>query len=119
MKASRYVADLREHASHSLIHLELTGQFDQSNLDFIEGEPCIESLRSFEVLEMIRLEVVTLYQKVEAENKLDLTVFNERADDSTLQALKADPEELEVDMVHIPWWSLNAWLRSFRCPPKD
>ncbi len=52
---------------------------------------------------MIRLEVVTLYQKVEPENKLDLTVFNEKADDSTLQALKADPEELEVYCRHGPY----------------
>ena len=58
------VSALRAYASKSLLSLDLTGDQILGAIELEHGEPFIESLRSFEVLEKIRLETMMLYQEI-------------------------------------------------------
>ena len=59
------VKALRKYASRSLVHLELTGEVNDSSSDLGDGEPFIGTLRSFQVLENIRLMTMMLFKQVD------------------------------------------------------
>lgn len=59
------VAALRKYASTTLVHLGLNMEAPRAYQNFDNGEPFLDSLRSFEKLETIRLDSVMLFKEVE------------------------------------------------------
>ena len=62
------VKALRRYAWRTLVHLELTGEYSVLESDPPCGEPFIGSLRSFQVLESIRLMTMMLFKVVDGED---------------------------------------------------
>lgn len=59
------VKALRKYARRTLVHLELTGGVSDISSDPADGEPLIGTLRSFQVLQSIRLTTTMLFKPVD------------------------------------------------------
>ena len=59
------VKALRKYAHGTLVHLELTGGVNDTSSDPADGEPFIGTLRSFQVLESLRLMTTMLFKQVD------------------------------------------------------
>lgn len=62
------VKALRKYAWRTLVHLELTGEARSLSADPADGEPFIGTLRSFQVLESIRLMSMMLFKPIDGED---------------------------------------------------
>ncbi|CAD6573670.1 MAG: hypothetical protein ASARMPREDX12_006195 [Alectoria sarmentosa] len=62
------VKALRKHARRTLVHLELTGEASCLSSGLRDGEPFIGTLRSFQVLESVRLMTMMLFKQIDGED---------------------------------------------------
>lgn len=73
------VKALRKHARRTLVHLELTGRLTSFSPLPIDGEPFVGTLRSFEVLESLRLITTMLFKPIDSEDTDESEEMNQVA----------------------------------------
>ena len=98
----RIVATLKQLTFRSLVHLDLTTDVSEDRV-WLDTSPGIGSLRSFEVLETVRLHYLLLFEEVQnadsAANVYPAEILGRLPDDASVNALVEEQILLEKSLI--------------------
>ena len=98
----RIVATLKQLTFRILVHLDLTTDVSE-NMVWLDTSPGIGSLRSFEVLETVRLHYLLLFEEVQnadsAANVYSAEILGKLPDDASVDALVKEQILLEKSLI--------------------